>query len=86
MLFSCIFTQIFDFGYGLNICQFLNGDELVNMFQVNKECAETVVNIVNKIISIFSFNFYFLISFFLATNVLSTSSTFKTMVVYIFEK
>jgi len=48
MLFSCIFTQIFDFGYGSNICQFLNGDELVTMFQVNKECAETVVKYLEK--------------------------------------
>jgi hypothetical protein len=48
MLFSCIFTQIFDFGYGSNICQFLNGNELATMFQVNKECAETVVKYLEK--------------------------------------
>lgn len=38
MSFSCIFTQIFDFGYGINVCQYLNGEE----------CAETVSQYLKK--------------------------------------
>ena len=48
MSFSCDFTQIFDFGYGVNICQYLNGEELATMYKVNKECAETVSKYLEK--------------------------------------
>ena len=39
--FSCLFTQVFDIGYG-QLCNYLEPEDIFTMFQVNKECAETV--------------------------------------------
>jgi hypothetical protein len=39
--FSSLFTQVFDIGYG-QLCNYLEPEDIFSMFQVNKECAETV--------------------------------------------
>ena len=40
-MFSSLFTQVFDIGYG-QLCNYLDDEDICSMFKVNKECAETV--------------------------------------------
>ena len=40
--FSSVFNEVFDIGYG-QLCYYLDIEDIFSMFQVNKECAETVI-------------------------------------------
>jgi hypothetical protein len=69
MSFSCNFTQIFDFGYGSAVCQFLNGKELVIMSQVNKECKETLSKYMDSRRPTFSSTFTYIFDFGYGSNI-----------------
>ena len=54
MSFCSVFNQVFDIGYGKAICQYLDPEDIATMYEVNKECAETISEYVkyNEILSI----------------------------------